>query len=231
MKILIINPNSSVKVTNNLKDILKVPKGVELSFYTAPSSAPKEITGNETSKLSEEIVLNDIKESDISKDYDGFMVCCYSDHPLIKSLSELSKKPVMGIMQATLLYTLSNPNVKKSFILTSTKEWEPILDSGIVDFFGLKEFPKDRFQKTIGLDINVTNLADEKQYGEIKTKLNYILNDLYSNDHINCVLLGCAGMAGLDSKLSIDFPGIYFIDSCKIATEFLTGLIRFNEQI
>ncbi|KAI5953482.1 DCG1 [Candida jiufengensis] len=231
MKLLIINPNSSEKVTNNLKGILRSPENVNLSFYTAPSNAPKEITGEKTSKESEIIVLKDIKDKNIANDYDGFMVCCYSDHPLVRSLSELSKKPVMGIMQATLLYTLSNPNVTRSFILTSTSEWESILDKAITNYFGYKEFPVNRFQKTIGLNINVTNLADKEEYGKIKKKVNHILNEQYKNDHINCVLLGCAGMAGLDSKLSTDFPEIYFIDSCKIATEFLIGLVRFNKQL
>ena len=45
--------------------------------------------------------------------YDGYLVCCYSDHPLVYSLGKLTKKPVMGIMQATLLFALLQPTTKQ----------------------------------------------------------------------------------------------------------------------
>lgn len=230
MKILLVNPNSSEKVSRNMRDVLSPPEGVILETYTAPDSAPREITGVETSKTSESIVLEDIRQRGIAENYDGFIVCCYSDHPLIKSLSALSGKPVIGIMQATLLYSLLNPNLQKLFILTSTSGWEPLLDQGIQDFLGVKEFPSTKFQRTVGLDIAVTNLANEEEYGKIRDKVTHILKDEYKGDHIDCVLLGCAGMAGLNTKLSTDFPGVLFIDSVEIALEFLMGLVRFSKN-
>lgn len=228
MKILLVNPNSSEKVSRNMRDVLTPPEEVDLETYTAPASAPREITGVETSKTSESIVLNDIRNRNIAEKYDGFIVCCYSDHPLIKSLAALSGKPVIGIMQATLLYALLNPSLQKLFILTSTSGWEPILDQGIIDFLGVDEFPIKKFQKTIGLDIAVTNLANEEEYGKIREKVTHILKSQYKEDSIGCVLLGCAGMAGLNTKLSSDFPGILFVDSVEIALEFLIGLVRFS---
>ncbi|KAI5970392.1 DCG1 [Candida margitis] len=229
MKILLVNPNSSEKVSRNMRNVLSPPESVNLDTYTAPDSSPREITGIETSKQSETVVLEDIKNRRIAEEYDGFIVCCYSDHPLIKSLAALSNKPVMGIMQATLLYALSNPNIQKSFILTSTSGWEPLLDQGIIDFLGVDGFPAKKFQKTIGLDIAVTNLANEEEYGKIREKVRFILGHQYKTDNIDCVLLGCAGMAGLNSKLGADFPGVFFIDSVEIALELLIGLIRFSK--
>ncbi|KAI5958354.1 DCG1 [Candida theae] len=229
MKILLVNPNSSANVSHNMRAVLSPPDGVELETYTAPESAPREITGVETSKTSESIVLDDIKKRNIADNYDGFVVCCYSDHPLIRSLAALSGKPVIGIMQATLLYALSNANLQKSFILTSTSGWEPILDKGIVDFMGVDKFPAKKFQRTIGLDIAVTNLANEEEYGKIRIKVADILNEKYKDDEINCVLLGCAGMAGLSAKLAADFPGVLFVDSVEIALEFIVGLVRFSK--
>lgn len=47
---------------------------------------------------------------------------------------------------------------------------------------------------------------------------------------MKCVLLGCAGMAGLDKKLGNTFPGIKFIDSVKIGVQFLESLVRFDRE-
>lgn len=228
--ILIINPNSSVSVTNNLKDILISPPQVHFEFYTAPPGAPKEINGNETSILSERAVLPDLLEKGSIDEYDGFLVCCYSDHPLIHSLGKHTDKPILGIMQATLLYALLNPSVRKLFILTSVNEWEPLLDKAITDFVGANEFPSKKFQKTKGLDVSVLSLSDPEEYSKISTRVSDILAKEYADDNINCVLLGCAGMAGLDEKLHESFPGVQFIDSVKVGVEFLTGLIRFYKQ-
>lgn len=228
--ILIINPNSSVNVTNNLKDILVKPPQVEFKFYTGPPEAPKEINGNETSVLSERAVLPDLLKKGIIDKYDGFLVCCYSDHPLIHSLGKHTDKPILGIMQATLLYALLNPSVTRLFILTSVNEWEPLLDKAITDFVGANEFPSKKFQKTKALDVSVLSLSDPDEYSKISTRVSDILNKEYAHDSINCVLLGCAGMAGLDEKLRGSFQNVQFIDSVKVGVEFLTGLIRFHNQ-
>ncbi|KAK6462218.1 Asp/Glu/hydantoin racemase [Scheffersomyces coipomensis] len=231
-KVLIINPNSSKKVTDNLTKILIEPLEVKFSFYTAPTTAPAEITGESTSILSEQVVLPDLVSKGLVEQYDGFLICCYSDHPLIHSLGKVTDKPILGIMQATLLYSLSNPFITKSFILTSVNEWEPLLDQGIIDFVGNEnnQFPSKKFERTKGLDVSVLSLSNPEEYQKIYNRVDSILNDEYKDSGINCVLLGCAGMAGLDEKLTQSFKGIQFIDSVKVGVELLAALIRFNEH-
>lgn len=225
VKILVINPNSSEKVTKNLEKTITQPENVELFFYTGPPDSPKEITPT-TSLQSEKAVLEDFKVNINDRlDYDGYLVCCYSDHPLVHTLGKLTQKPVMGIMQATLLFALLQPT--KLFILTSTSEWELVLDQSITDFVGANNFPTKKFEKTRGLNVNVTNLADEEQFDQIYKVTKSIFNEYQD---VGCVLLGCAGMAGLDRKLGEKFPNVRFIDSVKIGIEQLTTLIRLDRQ-
>lgn len=228
--ILVINPNSSKQVTDNLKDILVNPPQVEFGYYTGPPQAPKEINGLQTSILSEKAVLPDLLEQGVIDKYDGFLVCCYSDHPLIHSLKVHTHKPILGIMQATLLYALLDSSVSKLFILTSVNEWEPLLDKGITDFVGSTDFPLKKFQKTRSLDVSVLNLSDPQEYSKIVERVKSILNEEYAHEDINCVLLGCAGMAGLDTKLSESFKDVRFIDSAKAGVQFLTSLIRLHNE-
>mgnify|MGYP004708584401 FL=1 len=223
INILVINPNSSQKVTDNLEAILVAPEGTKFHFYTAPGNGPKEITP-ELSALSAEVALPDLLKKDLNQ-YDGFLVCCYSDHPLVPQLARNIDKPVLGIMQATLIYALLS--ARKLFILTSTNEWENVLDKGVIDFVGALEFPLGKFEKTKGLDVSVLSLSDPKEFAKITNRVEEVFTE-YSELHIDCVLLGCAGMAGLDEKLTAKFPGVKFVDSCKVGVEILGGLIRFN---
>lgn len=233
INLLVINPNSSQSVTKNLESILVAPPEVKLHFYTAPPEAPKEISGTETSISSAVICLPDLLQLQSSNNYDGFLVGCYSNHPLIESLAKNTKKPTLGIMQATLLYSILNPSISKLFILTSYTEWEPLLDALVCDIVGNSpgQFPSQKFQKSKGLNVSVLSLADPTEFAKIENRVTDILNGEYKNDNIDCILLGCAGMAGLDTKLAASFPHIQFIDCLKVGVELLTSLVRFNHQL
>ncbi|SGZ56817.1 CIC11C00000005529 [Sungouiella intermedia] len=202
MSILVINPNSSQKVTDNLEKILVAPPGIELAFYTGPPEAPKEIDGERTLRLSEKAVLPDL----LKKTY----------------------IQMLGIMQATLLYSYANARLNKSFVLTSTSGWNALLDAAIVSFTGTDTFPSKKFQRTRALDVLVLSLSDPEEFKKITDRVEKFLHE-YRDDDIDCVLLGCAGMAGLDEKLTAKFPGIVFVDSVKIGVEFLTGLMHFHQ--
>lgn len=225
--ILVVNPNSSTKVTDNLRAILVAPPGIDLEFYTAPASAPKEIDGAKTLHESEQAVLPDFAEKKLLEKHDGFLIGCYSDHPLTHSLAKLTSKPVLGIMQATLLFSYANAGLSKSFVLTSTSGWNGLLDDAITSFAGCGVFPEVKFQRTRALDVLVLSLADPVEFEKITKRVKQVLAE-YKDDKIDCVLLGCAGMAGLDEKLAAKFPGILFVDSVKIGVEFLSGLVRFK---
>ncbi|OBA21857.1 hypothetical protein METBIDRAFT_138567 [Metschnikowia bicuspidata var. bicuspidata NRRL YB-4993] len=224
--ILVINPNSSTKVTDGLRAILNAPAGITLEFYTAPASSPREIDGAQSLVLSEQATLPDLVKKNLHTAHDGYLVCCYSDHPLVNSLAQITRLPVLGIMQATLLYSYANARLQKLFVLTSTSGWNPLLDEGITAFAGTGVFPLHKFQKTRALDVSVLSLADPAEFKKISDRLDFFLQE-YKDDHIDCVLLGCAGMAGLDDKLSAMYPHIEFVDSCKAGVAFLVSLMSF----
>lgn len=226
--ILVINPNSSVSVSENLRSTVAAPPGVTLEYYTAPLDAPPEISGTETLIQSEQASLPDILQKNLLDKYDGFLVACYSDHPLVYSLAKHTSKPVLGIMQATLLYSYANARARKLFVLTSTSGWLPLLDDAITKVAGAGTFPYEKFQKTRALDVLVLNLSDASEFLKITDRLELFLRE-YAEDHIDCVLLGCAGMAGLDEKLRAKFPSIVFIDSVKAGVEFLVSLTRLGQ--
>ncbi|CDR40802.1 CYFA0S05e04654g1_1 [Cyberlindnera fabianii] len=220
MKLLIINPNSSKSVTDNLEEILPVPPQSHLSFYTGPSDAPPEIDGPETSKKSCETCLRDIKEKELYKHYDGYLVCCYSDHPLIYELRKLTDKPILGIFQASVTYAMTR-SPQKFGILTSTKSWEPILDEAVKAFFGGVDVPL--FTGTVASNVNVLGLSDPENYKKLVKKANKVVDD-----GAKTILLGCAGLSGLEGKLMESIPGVMIVDSVKLGVELLYSLVRME---
>ncbi|EGV65791.1 dal80p-controlled protein [Yamadazyma tenuis] len=222
-KLLVINPNSSEKVTNDMRDLLPQVPGIQYDFYTAPAAAPSEIDGEHAGEVSEAVVYPDLIKRKLL-DYDGYLVCCYSDHPLVYSLTQSTNKPILGIMLGSLIYSVSNPRFSKSMILTSTSSWNNTLDKSILKFFKSHSFPQS-MARTKSFDINVVNLNNPVVYGEIVKKVQLYLDE---EPQVNCVLLGCAGMVGLDSKLAKTFPDVRFIDSVRVSAEILASLVRFE---
>ncbi|KAH3673333.1 hypothetical protein WICMUC_003793 [Wickerhamomyces mucosus] len=220
LNLLIINPNSSESVTTNLANLLTEPEGIVFHYFTAPENAPKEIDGyEETVIASTEACIPSLER--IKDQYDGFLVCCYSDHPLIYKLRNITSKPVLGIFQASLVYSLSK-SPSKFGILTSTTSWESILDKSVVDFFGGVKIPL--FNGTIAANVNVLKLGDPKYYSLLEERTKILVER-----GSEIILLGCAGLSGLEPKLKKSFPGVQFIDTVKIGSELLVSFSRFEK--
>ncbi|KAJ3516542.1 hypothetical protein NLJ89_g1059 [Agrocybe chaxingu] len=104
--LLVINPNSSESVTDGLQDVLVPPPGVVLEFYTGPGNAPAQIMDTTTGVLSAARCFEDMVSEHLVEKYDGFLVCCFSDHPLTHLLRENTRKPVVNILEAAITQSL-----------------------------------------------------------------------------------------------------------------------------
>lgn len=231
-KYLIVNPNSSVAVTEDMKQMLSpvIAEGDSVNFFTADpnSGAPTEITNYETSKQSHDASFNKLLK--MCPKYDNVLICCYSLHPLVESLnralkqkasdtrSSISKIPaVVGIFESSLLYAVSR--FPKNFIIfTSSSSWENILDNSVEKFFGGVKLPF--FKGTFASNVNVTDLNNPENFKLLVNRLAIILQDQNQNNP-EVVLLGCAGFSGLETKFKKAFPGLDFVDSVKIGYKVL----------
>jgi Asp/Glu/hydantoin racemase len=120
IRVLYINPNSSISMTNESAEYFKdkIAPDLRLDFYTAPETAPPSIDGTHDGILSTAVVLQDLglnsrleeERSDfLPVTYDTIIVGCFSAHPLLPALQEclpLTPKtpPVLGIMESA-IYT------------------------------------------------------------------------------------------------------------------------------
>lgn len=236
-RILVVNPNSTHEITLSLANeinSLDLLKSVSVQYYTGPKTttpaAPPSINNNYDARISSEACLQDfmLNKPNYLKDFDGYLIACYSDHPLVSALPKIVRPGavVMGIFQASMLYALNNAtNSSKAAILTSGNDWEPLLDDAIMKFCSTNgNFPKDKFVNTLGSGIPVLELHDPKSYPQIKEKV----QDLIDNG-VRIVLLGCAGLSSLNSTMQKDFPFVKFVDSVKVGVYLLVAYIQIGK--
>ncbi|KAH3665664.1 hypothetical protein OGAPHI_003852 [Ogataea philodendri] len=212
MKLLLINPNSSKSITDNLQTVLKPIPGIEFHFFTGPPESPPSINNSAEGLISAAACLAKLQQDPQLLQYDGYLICCYSDHPLVGQLRNLVKVPIMGIFQASLLYSLNyTTNNSKVGILTSNRSWEEILDQSLLDFFGTATLPKF-IVPTLAADVDVLKLTDPDNYAKLQHKIRYLISQ-----DAKIILLGCAGLSSLDWKFKQDFPDTVFAVDASLA--------------
>ncbi|KAL8279484.1 hypothetical protein RQP46_008046 [Phenoliferia psychrophenolica] len=162
VRLLIINPNSSASITVGLKEALDpfCPPGVELTYYTAPEHAPPSINDFCTASLTAVACYEDIKFKGLHEVYDGFLVCCFSDHPLQHMLRELlgpsSPRLCIGIFEAGVATALLL-SYRFGVISTGTG-LKPLMTKGVSSVLGANS--SDRWAGVVTTGLGVVELRD-----------------------------------------------------------------------
>lgn len=136
-------------------------------------------------------------------DHDAFLVCCYSQHPLVPELrNELAKvglnKPVAGIFESSVATSLQSLNSYDSFGIVSTgKQWVEILGEAVSDLLGSEKSERYAGTETTGLNADQLHTAPKQ---EVDRRMKDATKKLLGNG-AKAICLGCAGMAGLDKTV------------------------------
>ncbi|KAK4121172.1 hypothetical protein N657DRAFT_682834 [Parathielavia appendiculata] len=205
-RILVINPNSSKAMTHGLEKAIPrdVSEWTMVDTYTAPESSPASINNGEDLIKSAHEVDSDVKSTGILKKYDAVLVACFSVHPLVGMLAEREGKygrlAVTGIFEASILTCLSllRPG-KKWGIVTTGKFWEDHLTQGINHFLGTSSHDANtKFAGVESTGLNAGDFHGGVKPEVIRQKLREATARLLEKGDVECVVMGCAGMAGLE---------------------------------
>lgn len=217
MKVLIINPNTSRDFTRKIQTIaVRYAQPSTEILVVNPERGPRSIEGIYDVLLSSVSTL----ELVISRqaDYDGMIFACYSDHPVISAAREITKKPVLGIAEASMYYACM---VGYTFsIITTNQAWEPLLWDA-VRRYGL--------QKRCA-SIRATGMAVQDLEGRKRGPRARILENAQkavNEDQAEVICLGCAGMVGLDKELT-QHLGVPVIDGVVAALKLMEGLLEYG---
>jgi allantoin racemase len=218
MKLLFINPNTSESFTQRIETIAKkyAQPGTEILVRTS-LSGPRSIESIYDEVLSTpgtlEVALGELYQ------VDGIVIACYSDHPAIAALREITEKPVLGIAEASMYMACMLG--RRFSVVTTNIEWEPLLWDA-VNHYGLAE----RCASVCSTRMPVLALesAEQEDVYEMILKASHRAID---QDGAEVICLGCAGMAGLDKRLENEL-NVPVLDGVVCALKLLEGMIAYG---
>jgi Asp/Glu/hydantoin racemase len=233
MRLLLVNPNSSQSITAALRDTITpfTPSNTTLSFFT-PSYGPPGIhdvaTAQESCAACMAELIGPKARLDISE-YDGVLVSCFSEHPLIAqlrdTLSDLGHNiEVMGMFHAGVASALLRP-APFGIIATGTGE-KPNLVVAVATYLGSKE--STRFAGVITTGLGVVELQEGDQ-AKVEKNMRETTGRLVDQG-AETLILGCAGMSGMDSMVKDEAmkkgKKVIVVDGARTGVELLVALIR-----
>lgn len=211
-------------------------------MYTAPSSSPASIDNGEDIQESTQVVWDHITaktDTPLLNEYDGVLIACYSVHNLVPIIAEhYPHLAVTGIFEASIVTSLSLiRQTGKWGIVTTGKFWEDHLIAGIKEFLGQQICETN--SKFCGVfstgltagDFHGTDITPKM----IQTKLAEAAKRLLRTGQVECVVMGCAGMAGLEetirSAIRDEYPAeladkVHIIDGVKAGIGILEQMVK-----
>ena len=209
MKILIINPNSSVEMSAAIQNVAEIYANGDFEFKTVPTpNAPEYIDYYTDQAIAAPGMMQIVKENEA--EYDAFIVACHCD-PNLDLLKQITDKPVVGIGEASMkLATM----LGHSFSVVSAGKHSIPNKRALIHKYGLDNDcasvrgPKDDFDDPTveGPYLNAAQIAMEEDLAEV-------------------IVLGCAGFAGMSEKMSAEL-GVPVLDGVVSALIIATGLVK-----
>jgi allantoin racemase len=217
MRILFINPNTTHSFTDRVRAVAEQYASPNTQVIALnPESGPRSIECVYDELLSSagtiEVALQNIDN------FDGFVIACYSDHPTVYALREITDKPVIGIAEAS-MYIACMLGYKFS-VVTTNDEWEPLLWDA-VKHYGLAE--RCASVRTTGMAVLALESDEEAEYKNVLDAAKMAMLE----DGAEVICLGCAGMSGLDKRLEAELR-IPVVDGVVGALKLLEGLVGYG---
>ncbi|KAF2197281.1 hypothetical protein GQ43DRAFT_215514 [Delitschia confertaspora ATCC 74209] len=237
--ILVINPNSTESMTDALRPLVESLhyKDTTHDFFTAPSG-PKSINDEDDAVKSVKHCLPALEP--ILERYSGFLVACYSEHPLVPILKRnpsirKGRKYVTGIFEASVGTSLQIISPDEKFGIVSTgKVWEKILSEATANLLGTGTEASKRFAGVETTGLNATDLHDAPPE-EVRKRMKDAVKRLLRKGKVGAICLGCAGMSGMDKMVReacVEELGeeegslVRIVDGVQAGVAWLEGSVR-----
>ena len=222
MKLLLINPNTSVGMTEGIAAAARAvaAAGTEVQAVQ-PSFGPLSIESHYDEAFAAAGVAEQVRLAQAHPDGppDAVVVACFGD-PGLEAARELTHAPVLGIAEAafhaaTLLAT--------GFSVVTTMKRTCIMAERLVQRYGMVH----QCRGVHGTDIPVLALecCDAATLQQIEDAARTALEQ----DRSGAIVLGCAGMAPLCATLSQRL-GVPVVDGVAVAVKFAEALHALGLQ-
>lgn len=220
MKLLILNPNTSEEFTRSIVEVGKAVKspGTELVCIN-PAIGPRSIESIYDELLSCSPCLEILIARQM--EFDGIIIACYGNHPVIYAAREMLNQPVIGIMEASLYLSCA---VGRTFSVISSGDRAVTMFLDAINAFSIA----DRCASVRSTNTPVLALeGPEKE--SVESLILVEARKAVEEDGAEVICLGCAGMAGLDERMKREL-GVPVIDGVAAAVKFMEALVGCGIQ-
>ena len=214
-RIVVINPNSTVAVTEGIDRALaplRLAGGPPIECVTLAKGPP----GIESQRDADGVIgplCRLIEQQDNAADTGAFIIACYSD-PGLFAARETTARPVFGIAECAMLTALTRG---ERFGVISILERSIPRHLRYLRAMGLAS----RLAGDLAIELGVLELADEAKTLTRMTKVGQRLRDEYGAD---VLIMGCAGMARFQARLQ-QALGVPVIEPTQAATSMALGTV------
>lgn len=213
MKLLVVNPNTSVEMTAAIGLAAQKVASPETQVRTVcPTFGPRSIEGHYDEVVAAAGVVEQVRAAE-SWQPDGIIIACFGD-PGLDGARELTSAPVLGIAEAA-FHAASM--LATGFSVITTMSRTCIIAEHLVHRYGFER----RCRGIHGTDIPV--LALEHCSGQTFETMVSAAQAALLKDRSGAIVLGCAGMAAVCQAMQ-DRLGVPVIDGVAAAVKFAESL-------
>lgn len=215
MKLLVVNPNTTVSMTAKIAQAARAVARRETEIIACNSrNGPASIEGYLDVATCVPGLLDEVERH---RDIDAIVVACFDDTG-VDAVRCLVDVPVIGIGEAA--YHMATMVAAKFSVITTMSRSVPGLEANLVRY-GLSA----RCSRVRATDIPVLKLENDDP--QTVDKIRAEIAAAIEIDRAEAIVLGCSGMADLMSRLSEEF-GVPVIDGVASAVVLAEAMVSMG---
>jgi allantoin racemase len=213
MRIFVINPNTSVSMTDHIRDAITPIKRADTELtVVCPDRGPETIESAYDEAHAVPPTLELVRKAN-EEGYDAVVLACFSD-PGLDAAKEISMIPVLGIEEAS-LHVAAMLGARFT-VLTPRRERIPSRLEHV------RKRGLDHFLASVRcLDLSVAE-TDADPAGT-KKKILDVAKRAVDEDGAEVIILGCSGMAGYASEIE-ERLNVKVIDPTSVALKLAEAM-------
>ena len=216
MRITVINPNSTVSMTDKATQAARdAAPGVEVTGVTCHLSPPA-IQGPEDDAICRPFVLEEVAKA-AAAGAQAIVIACFDDPALDEARASVSI-PVIGIGEAGFHAAMLLGG--RFSVVTTLPVAIPIIEENL-HHYGLAS----ACSKVRAAGVAVLDLEDESTGAHLKVSAE--IARAKAEDGVGAIVLGCAGMADLAARMEAEH-GLKVIDGVGAAAAFAAALVNMR---
>jgi Asp/Glu/hydantoin racemase len=212
--LVVINPNSSVRVTEGIDAAIDPLRslGLPIRCLTLAEGPP----GIENQRQADLTIAPMLALAAAQADAAGFVIACFGD-PGLHALRDQTDLPVVGIQEAAVMTALALGQRFGVIAILPASIPRHLRSFGAMGVL-------DRLAGDRALGLGVAELADPEKSLSAMIAAGTRLRD---DDGANVLIMGCAGMAQYRDRLQ-EATGLPVVEPCQAAVSLAIGLVTLS---